>query len=372
MTEWTKKTELLNGGLKRRRSARQQQSGRRALKRKKNAETEPLTNTKNSCYIDATLVSLFTHPCFDINTLLQDDAVGFDVCGAAEDDIVAARSSFIQAAAALQQWQTKNSDYERNVIRKTATRCPDLNDGFEKSSQNDPSIFLEYFLKIFPRFDMDMMIKGMPSCESSMPLIRLAFDFLAKKKLIGNRKCESNKSYHSPTNLKRCKLKKKSKTTLQKVVDEQIRANQIIKIDTEFIVFDITRLDKGSYIDNIVVEPDKHIKLPQKQKLSLSAVIVWHDHHYTAYAFTKEGWCYFDDEQQEYQIVGRSYDDLLKHRDGSVATNGKLFFYDLCGDGARPRPLRGGGRSKRCNATTAKGSMCKNSGGHNGYCHLHK
>ena len=263
---------------------------------------QPLKNKKNSCYIDVVLTALFINPSDAAVKAMNSIACApsSKVCGTDENSVQHIQAIIRDVAAELEEHSYESKYYiSIDELRQSAKKCPVLNNNerFDRGSMNDPSVFMEYLVHLFPC----LKIKNSKG-QLISPLI----------------------------NLETGPLKDINGFDLSDVVDNHMEKNSAFN-NPPLIVFDLTRLNsKGEYEDDIEVIPDEFLNLSgtkyQDVPSELSAVVVWKDFHYTVYAKVEDIWYYFDDTDKFVEKVG-TYEDLLSHNDNFVSMDAKLFFY---------------------------------------------
>jgi hypothetical protein len=97
-----------------------------------------------------------------------------------------------------------------------------------------------------------------------------------------------------------------------------------------YIVLNLHRMDPHTmkFIPKSII-PTQHINLPDGQRFTLSAVVVWLDSHYTAYLRCQNSWYYNDDTSGKgVELVGGYFDILHKTRSRpGICKNGTMYFY---------------------------------------------
>lgn len=253
---------------------------------------QPLINKDDSCYMDVVLNALFLDPSPEIKQVFEDSSPlcvpDNNICGTTSEEATRDIQSTIIKLANELNLHRRGANYYLSLddIRKSAMACPVLNnpERFDKDGMNDPSVFIEYLVELFP------CIRYLNSDKS--PLVYLETGPL--KKIHGK--------------------------NLSEVIGEE---NVIDFEDSELVIFDITRLERGKYNENVRVVPDETLL---HDLLELSAVVVWENYHYSVYVNVDGTWYYLDDAEEYVEKVG-DYSDLLEHNDEFVSWDGKLFFY---------------------------------------------
>lgn len=252
---------------------------------------QPLINKNDSCYMDVVLNALFLDPSAAVTNALSGIpkcVPSAKICGARNSQITRMIQSKIRDVANELEIHSPGVDYYVSLeeLRQSAKSCPILNgpERFDQSGMNDPSVFTEYIINIFP--------------------------------------CLKNSGKSPLTYLETGPLKKINGMELSDVIDKQDQTFE----NPQLIIFDLTRLEKGKYNANVKVIPDE--KLDFGTLSELTAVVVWRDYHYSVYVKVQDIWYYFDDTDEYVEEVG-SYEDLLEHDDEFVSMDGKLFFYNV-------------------------------------------
>jgi hypothetical protein len=255
---------------------------------------QPLKNKDDSCYMDVVLNAFFLDPSRGVENSLEDISTcvpANNVCGTTSHQATRDIQSTIRDVADNLKMHREGVNYYLSLddIRDSAKACPVLNDPerFDKDGMNDPSVFVDYLVELFP------CMKNLNSGES--PLVYL----------------------------ERGPLKKINGMELSDVVDMHADKTGEIFDNSELVIFDITRLEGGKYNQNVKVVPDEIL---DEEQLELTAVVVWKDYHYSVYVIVDGIWYYLDDTEEYVEKVG-SYEDLLEHNDEFVSWDGKLFFY---------------------------------------------
>ncbi len=261
--------------------------------------SQPLQNKHDSCYMDVVLNALFLDPTRSVEKSLEDISrcvPANNVCGTDSKESTRDIQDTVRDVANHLKIIGESKGVEDYVsldeVRKSALSCPVLNstERFDKEGMNDPSVFIEYLVELFP------CMKKLNSGES--PLV-----YLERGPLI---------NIHNKD--------------LSEVVDMHADNTGETFSNSELVIFDITRLERGKYNTNVHVEPDEIILYDNGKRLELTAVVVWENYHYTVYVNVDETWYYLDDNEKYVEEVG-DYSDLLKHKGEFVSQDGKLFFY---------------------------------------------
>jgi hypothetical protein len=249
--------------------------------------------------MDVVLNALFLDP----STFIKDAMSGVpncvppdNVCGTSNPEITRMIQSNIKDVAQKLSIHSTESTIHVSLdeLRESAKSCPVLNsqERFDQKGMNDPSVFIEYLVGIFPCLKM----------AGESPLVYL----------------------HAEP------LEQINGKDLSDVIDTHVETTKKPFDDPELVIFDITRLERGEYNENVNVFPNEKLDLSGTADThlpaELSAVVVWKEFHYTVYVKVGESWYYLDDAKPYVEMVG-TYENLLEHKDGFVSKDGKLFFY---------------------------------------------
>ena len=97
-------------------------------------------------------------------------------------------------------------------------------------------------------------------------------------------------------------------------------------IDTPYLVFRVDRLWLNNFYQ-IKIIPSQIITLANLNQFALSSVIVFRGLHYTCYFRCGNKWYYYDDTDNDIELVG-SYNTMLNTKKfPNVITNGTVYFY---------------------------------------------
>ena len=268
----------------------------------------PLKNKNDSCYIDVALLSLFRSPCPLIRRSIireQYDCIQDNVCGGSESrcHVEELQREIKRIAIDLSKGKKTNID----CLREKLVNCPKLNETerFDKVGMNDPSVFIEFLFSLFPCLKEAVEMQKRFQCPDCKEKVQLYTHVPPLKYLVTG------------------PLENIHGTELSSLINEQKHDFS----DVPFIIFDLTRVDdRGDFVDDVVVYPEKKLRLG-KSLVWLTSIVVWLDFHYTCYTLIKNEWYHFDDTKKKAFIVG-DYDDLLScKRGGSPLTNAKWFVY---------------------------------------------
>lgn len=272
---------------------------------------QPLKNSKDSCYLDTALIALFLDPSKrlikDMETKQCSPNSLVSVCGAKnKQDVIEIQKNFIVISRKLMENYVGSEPVsrERDRLRRRAKKCPVLNskENFDKEGMNDPSVFLDYFLKLFPCLQITIQKKR--KIMSISPLVYL----------------------ETPGTIQQA-----NDRTLRDLFLKQVKKQKITRfVDVPYLWIDFTRLDKGKYIENIALIPSMHITVGN-HKFLLTSIITWWDYHYTVYTRVGRIWWYFDDVQKLVRKVGSNrnlVNDAVNGQENFAVYNGKLYFYE--------------------------------------------
>jgi len=97
-------------------------------------------------------------------------------------------------------------------------------------------------------------------------------------------------------------------------------------IDTPYLVFRVDRLWLNSFYQ-IKIIPSQIITLANLNQFALSSIIVFRRLHYTCYFRCGNKWYYYDDTDNDIELIG-SYNSMLNTKKfPNIITNGTVYFY---------------------------------------------
>jgi len=277
-----------------------------------------LKYSKNSCYIDSVLVSLFV-PDNNENVLknlllcnIQEDSR----CNVCCDNIDISKNIRTLIQKELSNiCLTLNNSENYNVtnvdkLRRLFKYCKH-SENYGNSGMKDPAEFITYIFDLF------------------------------------NISCVKNQNVYGVSNSNKLTLLDKSIDTngslvITHILNSEISLDKLIRqteynsinfnrdnnnfigtftitevVKSPFIIFHIQRTTLSKYFNTNKVKTPDHFYL-NKVKYSLSAVIVFNSSHYTAFFKKGNEWYYYDDTSEM----------LVKHYDNyQIETKGVLYFY---------------------------------------------
>lgn len=97
-------------------------------------------------------------------------------------------------------------------------------------------------------------------------------------------------------------------------------------IDTPYLVFRIDRLWLNKFFQTKII-PSQIITLQNLKQFALSSIVVFRRMHYTCYFRCGKNWYYYDDTDDNIELIG-SYNKMLNIKTfPNVITNGTVYFY---------------------------------------------
>ena len=309
----------------------------------------------NSCYIDSTLVALFSTPCqFTDNILnmnLSKNPIsrfvgGSYPCGMSYDEDLQNRQMVQnQLNIIAQSIRGSNTIVEYCFnLRETFRRCPDPENYYDNRIK-DAGEFLGYILSLFP---VNTAVKRRQTYATNDMSFKPSFGSLIETSDITDR----NSSIIHQVDSFRLLALKGEKTGLNNFIKqrEDTYPNELAEEDLFFpnngnigykrrityetlvsapyIVFSLKRVNIFTNFINTEIIPVPEITLKSGERFFLSAIVIFENLHYTCTFLCENTWYYYNDMDSTKYYIQRigTYNDMLKIRP-SPMRNGTQYYY---------------------------------------------
>lgn len=331
---------------------------------KKNLETEngpTCSNIRglkwkgNSCYLDSTLVALFSNPCrFTDNILtmnLSENIIppfknGLYACGRTyEEDLKNKQTVQNQLNIIVNSIRGYGNIVEYCFnLRETFKKCPDPENYYDNAIK-DAGEFLGYILSLFPVNTAIKKRKTYATNDMSIEppnrsLIKTSNIVDKTSSIIQQVDSFALLSLKGKTSGLTSFIKQKEDTYPNELTTENlfypktdgIGYKRRITYETlesaPYIVFSLKRINSFTNFINTQIVPEPIIKLPSGELFFLSAIVIFETLHYTCTFVCNDTWYYYNDlNSKNYGIktIG-TYSDMLKIKPNPT-TNGTQYYY---------------------------------------------
>jgi len=287
-----------------------------------------LSNTRNSCYQDVVLVSLFaTKNTFIHNQFfMRSDRPKIQFCESKED-LRAIRNELFSIYNSIRKKSERKDTCSslRNLLGKCRRH---KQHEFHLGGMEDAEEFVVF---LFELFGIEGVVKErityaankgetpVPTSfisESSSPVILVPFTDLRENIRLDNFLEKKDVSNLDSKNLFKYD---------GQLYNTRIQISSVVK--AEYLIFSIQRLFSAGIqtVRNFhKVVPEAQIRIGQKV-LSLTSIVVHKGHHYTAYIKVNSLWYYYDDLRSNLKLIGSMESMLSSSPEPTVY--GTLFFY---------------------------------------------
>lgn len=292
----------------------------------------PLRWVGDSCYLDSVLFALLAVPNKFISesitkSELQEEnkltwACSQGVFSSAKKDLVNRKRVQKVIARISRSIQSGGKIKYCTALRDLFRLCPSI-DNYHLTGPRDAGAFLQYFLNLFPganRLTMETTV-----VSGSGRVTRYIY-----------------RDHSIIINVPYSKVSAKKQTNIREFLTEtdsvitednkRVETHYVYK-ESPYVVFNIMRrnpakeeLEKNWFSRSKVI-PTPTLSMGGR-RLTLSAVVVWVDFHYTAYVRCGNNFYFYDDTEPELLTETLSFKQLfVKSELPSITTNGTLFFY---------------------------------------------
>ena len=309
----------------------------------------------NSCYLDSTLVALFSNPSSFTNNILTMDLTknriapsqtGLYPCGNTYEEDLRNRQ-MVQNQLNLIAQSIRGSgnivEYCFN-LRETLKKCPDPENYYD-NAMKDAGEFLGYILSLFPvntavKRRITYATNDMSYNPPHRSLIKTS-DILDKNSsIIQQIDSFSLLSLKNNTSGLSNFIEQKEDTYPEELTSENLffpensidsykrRITYETLEDAPYVVFSVKRVNAFTDFINTQIIPEPIITLPSEKTFFLSAIVIFEGLHYTCAFVCEDTWYYYNDmNSQNYGIhrIG-TYNDMLKINPNPT-TNGTQYYY---------------------------------------------
>lgn len=291
----------------------------------------------NSCYLDTSLICLFTTPNSYTDTMLSMQLKNFSTnniknCSVDKHEDIRIRSE-IQYKLALIAYSIRGQTPKVETcvdLRTTISQCQNTSiEDFSSDDMQDSGEFISFITQIFPLFSTLENTTTVSNSEEDFPKEseQVYIDTITDKfgsivQPIVN--FESNESIQDFTN--RLQVTKLDDENLY--YHKGVGYNTTIKrcriVDAPYLIFDLKRLTYAGYNKTRIQIPEK-ISLDSGKEFKLIGITLYQSRHYTAAILCDNQWYHYNDIPTSEIIHLGNFDNMVKKCRAQIF--GTQFYY---------------------------------------------
>lgn len=258
----------------------------------------PLKWKLNSCYMDCVIVCFFSYKTKYTTELLMGDYGG--------DERLLKELNLIVGSIRKREKMAYCSD-----MRKIIGMLDTFEHGYDTDALQDSSDFLNSFLGLFERKPTKVIY------ETVYEVGGLYYNDFYQSDQISISSPDSVRTLYEPR-------------TSELIIEKFIKGEKISEeiIDSPYLVLNIPRRSPGEAMNTNVVIPDRLIHLKCNRILQLVSIVIFIQKrkHYVCYFYEGSFWWYYDDLNDEMELVG-SYEQLNKKHERQIRTMATQLYY---------------------------------------------